>query len=65
MEERLDFYITVHHQRISGQELKLRRTLEAKVDAEAKEGAVYWLAQLLSYRTQDQQPRDGVTHNWL
>ena len=33
-------------------------------------GAVYWLAlhgllSLLSYRTQDPQPTDSTTHNWL
>jgi hypothetical protein len=41
---------------------------EAGADAEAMEGDVlYWLASpgllsLLSYRTQDYQPRDGTTH---
>jgi hypothetical protein len=41
---------------------------EAGADAEAMEGDVlYWLASpgllsLLSYRTQDYQPRDGPTH---
>ena len=34
---------------------------EPGADAEAMEGA----AQLLSYRAQDQQPRDGTTHNGL
>jgi hypothetical protein len=39
---------------------------EAGAEAEAKEG-YYWLASpgslsLLSYRTQDYQPRDGPTH---
>ena len=38
---------------------------EAGADAEAMEGAAYWLASpgllsLLSYRTQDPQPRDGT-----
>jgi hypothetical protein len=33
-------------------------------------GAAYWIApngllSLLSYRSQDQQPRDGTTHDWL
>jgi hypothetical protein len=33
-------------------------------------GAAYWVAphglhSLLSYRTQDDQPRDGTTHNGL
>jgi hypothetical protein len=40
---------------------------EAGADAEAMEGAAYWLASpdllsLLSYRTQDYHPRDGTTH---
>jgi hypothetical protein len=37
------FHITVHHRRTSGQELKLGRNLEAGADAEAMEGAAYWL----------------------
>jgi hypothetical protein len=40
----LQFHITVHHQRKSGQELKQGRKLEAGADAEAMEGAAYWLA---------------------
>ena len=41
---------------------------EAGADAEAMEGCYLlacfpWLAQLLSYRTQVYQPRDGTTHN--
>ena len=39
--------------------------LEAGADAEAMEGAAYWLAQPASYRTQDHQPRDGTTHSGL
>jgi hypothetical protein len=40
---------------------------EAGADAEAMEDVPYWLASpgllsLLSYRTQDCQPRDGPTH---
>jgi hypothetical protein len=40
---------------------------EAGADAEAMEGYSYWLASpgflsLVSYRTQDYQPRDGPTH---
>ena len=40
---------------------------EAGADAEAMEGFLYWLASpgllsLLSYRTQDYQPRDGPTY---
>jgi hypothetical protein len=33
----LHFYITVHHQRKSGQEFKQVRNLEAKADAKAME----------------------------
>jgi hypothetical protein len=40
---------------------------EAGADAEAMEGCSLlacfpWLLSLLSYRTQDYQPRDGITH---
>jgi hypothetical protein len=47
---RLHFYITVHHQMKSGEELKLGRNLEAGDDAEAMEGCCVldcsqWLAQ--------------------
>ena len=38
------FHITVHHGRKSGQELKQGRHLEAGADAEAMEGAAYWIA---------------------
>jgi hypothetical protein len=43
---------------------------EAGADAEAMEGVTYWLVSpgllsLLSYRTQDYQPRDGMTHKGL
>ena len=46
---------------------KKGRNLEAGAQAEAMEGATYWLApqgllSLLSYRT---QPRDSTTHNDL
>ena len=52
------------------QELKQGRNLEAGADAEAMEGAAYWLpmvcsASLLSYRTQNYHLRDGSTHNGL
>jgi len=57
-----NFHITVHHQRKSGQEFKQGRNLEAGADAEAMRGATGLLG-LLSYRTQDYQPRDGPTHN--
>jgi hypothetical protein len=45
---------------------EVRTGTQAGVDAEAMEGC-YWLASpgllsLLSYRTQDYQPRDGTTH---
>jgi hypothetical protein len=64
----LYFHIAVHHQRKSGQELTQGRNLEAGVDAEAMEDAAYWIAfpgllSLISYRTQDYQPKDGTTHN--
>ena len=35
----LHFYITVYHQRKSGQERKQGKNLEARADAEAMEGA--------------------------
>ena len=43
---------------------------EAGADAEAMEGCSYWLASpgllsLLSYRTQNYQPRVGTTHKGL
>ena len=53
-------YLTVHHQRRSGQEPD-----EAGADAEAIEMPLTGLLNLLSYRTQDYQPRDGTTHNGL
>jgi hypothetical protein len=42
--------------------------LETGTDAEAIEGCCLlacssWLLSLLSYRTQDHQPRDGTTHS--
>ena len=66
----LDFHSTVHHWRKSGLELKEGRKLEAGVHAEAMEGAASWLAphglhSLLSYRTQDHQPRECISHNGL
>jgi hypothetical protein len=71
----LSFYITVLHQRKSGQELTQGRDLEAGADAEAMEGAADWLASpgllplacsacfLIDPRTH--QPKDGPTHNML
>ena len=58
------------HLRKPGQELKQSRNLEAGADAEAWRDAAHWLAprgllSLLSYRTQDHQPRSGTTHNRL
>ena len=66
----LYFHISVHYGRKLRQELKQGRNLEAGADAEAMEGAAYWLPSpglfsLLSYRTQDYQPMDGTTHNGL
>jgi hypothetical protein len=66
----LHFLVAIHHQRKTGQEFTEGSNLEAGADAEAMEGAAYWLASpgllnLLSYRTQDYQPRDGTTHNGL
>ena len=66
----LHFHITVYHQRKSGQELKQGRNLEPGADAAIMEGCCSlacssWLVNLLSYRTQDHQPRDGTTHNRL
>jgi hypothetical protein len=51
-------------------ELKQGWNLDVGADAEAMEGTAYWLAHhgllnLLSYRTQDHQPRDGTTYNGL
>ena len=55
----------------SGQELKQGRNLEAgAVAAEPMAGCCVWLVSpgllsLPSYRTQDHQPRGGLTHNVL
>jgi hypothetical protein len=62
----LYFHIAVHHQRKVGQELKQVRKQELM--QRPWRDATYWLASpsllsLLSYRTQDYQPRDGSTHN--
>ena len=68
----LRFHIAVHYERKSGQELKHGRSLMAGADAEAMEGC--WLQTcfpmdgllgLLSYRTQNHQPRNGTTHSGL
>jgi hypothetical protein len=63
-------HIAIHHQRKSGQELTQDRNLEAGAEAEAMEGYYllfvhHGLIILLSYRTQNHQPRDGTTHSGL
>jgi hypothetical protein len=62
----LHFHIAVHHQRKSGLEIKQVRKQELM--QRPWRDVTYWLAspgflRLLSYRTQDHQPRDGTTHN--
>ena len=61
----LHFLTAVHHQRKSGLELKQVRKQELM--QRPWRDVLYWLASsdllsLLSYRTQDYQPRDGPTH---
>jgi hypothetical protein len=61
----LHFHIAFHHQRKSGLELKQVRKQE--LIQRLWRDVTYWLASpgflsLLSYRTQDYQPRDGTTH---
>jgi hypothetical protein len=56
-------HIVVHHQRKSGLERKQVRKLIQR----PSRNVTYWLASLgllslLSYRTQDYQPRDGTAH---
>jgi hypothetical protein len=58
-------HIAINHQMMSGLELKQVRKQELK--QKPWRDALYWLASpglfsLLSYRTQDYQPRDGPTH---
>jgi hypothetical protein len=66
----LHFQTTTHHWQKSGQELKQGWNLEAGTEAEAMDGAAYWLASpgllsLPSYRTQDCQARnDTTTMSW-
>ena len=65
----LHFHIAVHHQRKSGQELTQGRNLQELMHRPWRD-VPYWLASpgllnLLSYRTQYHQPRDGTTHNGL
>ncbi|MGV7580382.1 hypothetical protein PJN12_28880, partial [Mycobacterium kansasii] len=55
----------VHHQRKSGLELKQVR--EQELMQRPWRDVLYWLASsgllsLLSFKTQDYQPRDGPTH---
>jgi hypothetical protein len=59
------FHIAVHHHRKSGLELKQVRKQELM--QRPWRDVTYWLASLgllslLSYRTQDYQPRDDTTH---
>jgi hypothetical protein len=61
----LYFYVAVHHHRKSGLELKQVRKQELM--QRPWRDVTYWLASpgllsLLSYRTQDYQPRDRTTH---
>jgi len=63
----LHFYIIVYHQRKSGQELNKTGTRKQDMIQRPWSGAVYCLTShgvfsLLSYRTQDHQPRDDTTH---
>jgi hypothetical protein len=62
----LHLLIAVHHQRKSGLELKQVRKQELR--QRPWRDVLYWLASpgllsLLSYWTQDYQPRDGTIHN--
>ena len=66
----LYFYITVHHQRQSRQEVLQDRNLQAGADTEATEAcsllaAFHGLLSLVSYRMPDHQARDGTTDNGL
>jgi hypothetical protein len=59
------FQIAVKHQRMSG--LELRQVRKQELMQRPWREVLYWLASpgllsLLSYRTQDYQPRDGTTH---
>jgi hypothetical protein len=60
------FHIAVHHQRKSG--LELRQVRKQELMQRPWGDVCYWLASpgllsLLSYRTQDYQPRDSTTRN--
>jgi hypothetical protein len=59
------FHIAADHQRMSG--LELRQVRKQELMQKPWRDVLYWLASpgllsLLSYRTQDYQPRDGPTH---
>jgi hypothetical protein len=59
------FHIAVDHQRMS--ELELKQVRKQELMQRPWRDVPYWLASpgllsLLSYRTQDYQPRDGPTH---
>jgi hypothetical protein len=62
------FYCAVHHQRKSRKSgLKLKQVRKQELMQRPWRDVLYWLASpgllsLLSYRTQDYQPRDGPTH---
>ena len=62
----IHFHIAVHHQKKS--ELELRQVRKQEMMQRPWRVVMYWLASysllsLLSYRTQDYQPRDGTTYN--
>lgn len=57
----LHFYIIVHHQRKSRQELKQAGKLGAAANAEATEGCVYWLSPQLASL---ENPK-GPAHNGM
>jgi hypothetical protein len=62
----LDIHTAIPHQRKSGLEFKKLRKQELM--QRPWRDITYWLAfpgflSLLSFRTQDYQPRDGTTHN--
>lgn len=64
----LHFYSIAHYQRDSGQPLKQERNLGAGADAETMKRCclltcIHGLLSLLSYTTQDQQPKYSTTHN--
>jgi hypothetical protein len=59
------FHIAVNHQRMSG--LQLKQVRKQELMQRPWRDVPYWFASpgllsLLSYRTQDCQPRDGTTH---